>query len=58
MFLKIVVLFLVVMMVIGMVGKLINPTPKPKGKTSRKCKKCGGYIIGKGPCATCAKKGR
>ena len=52
MFLKIIVLFLVLMMIIGMVGKLINPTPKPKGSKSRKCKTCGSFLIGKGPCAT------
>jgi len=58
MFLKIVVLFLVVMMAIGMVGKLLNPNAKPKVRGPRKCKTCGSFILGKGPCATCAKKGR
>jgi len=56
MFLKIIVLFLVLMMTIGMVGKLINPTAKPKGKKARKCKTCGSFIIGNGPCATCASR--
>jgi len=60
MFLKIIVLLIVVLMGIGMVGKVFNqakPEDKKLNKT-RKCKKCGGYIVGKGPCATCAKKGR
>ncbi len=57
MFLKIVVIFLLVMMLIGMAGKLFNPDEKPK-KLLRKCPKCGGFIVGKGPCASCAKKGR
>jgi len=58
MFLKIVVIFLLVMMLIGMIGKWRNPTPKSSGKRARKCKTCGSFIIGNGPCATCAKKGK
>jgi len=57
MFLKVVVIFLLVMMLIGMVGKLFNPDAKPK-KLAGKCPKCGSFIIGKGPCQTCAKKGK
>jgi len=58
MFLKIVVIFLLVMMLIGMVGKVFNPDAKPKPKLARKCPKCGSFVIGKGPCQTCAKKGK
>jgi len=58
MFLKIVVLFLLVMMLIGMAGKLFNPDAKTKPKLVRKCPTCGSFVIGKGPCQTCAKKGR
>jgi len=57
MFLKVVVLFLLVMMLIGMVGKIFNPVDKPKPKGAAKCPKCGSFIVGKGPCQTCAKKG-
>jgi len=57
MFLKIVVIFLLVMMLIGMAGKLFNPDAKPK-KLVAKCRKCGSFVIGKGPCQTCAKKGK
>jgi len=57
MFLKIVVIFLLVMMLIGMAGKLFNPGARPKARLVRKCKKCGGFIVGNGPCTSCAKKG-
>ncbi len=57
MFLKIVVIFLLVMMLIGMVGKLLHPDAKAKPKLARKCPECGSFVIGKGPCQTCAKKG-
>jgi len=56
MFLKIVVIFLLVMMLIGVAGKFFNPDEKPKNLVA-KCPKCGSFIIGKGPCQTCAKKG-
>jgi hypothetical protein len=58
MFLKVVVIFLLVMMLIGMLGKLFNPEPRPKRRLARKCPKCGSFIIGKGPCQACAKKGK
>jgi len=58
MFLKIVVIFLLVMMLVGMAGKLFNPDAKPKQKLAGKCPKCGSFIIGKGACQTCAKKSK
>jgi len=58
MFLKIVVIFLLVMMLIGMAGKLFNPDAKPKPKLVQKCPKCGSFIVGGGPCQSCAKKGK
>jgi len=57
MFLKVVVLFLLVMMLIGMVGKLTGSGAKTK-PLARKCPTCGSFVIGKGPCKNCAKKGR
>ncbi|MBL1436025.1 MAG: hypothetical protein COB08_007485 [Rhodobacteraceae bacterium] len=57
MFLKIVVIFLLVMMLVGMAGKLFNPDAKSK-KLIGKCPKCGSFLIGKGPCQTCAKKAK
>jgi len=58
MFLKVVAIFLLVMMLIGMVGKLLYPDAKPKPKLAGKCPKCGRFLIGKGACSTCTKKGK
>ncbi len=46
--LKIVSLFLVGMVVLGMFGKLRFPGQKKL--TSMKCPRCGRYRIGSGPC--------
>jgi hypothetical protein len=46
--LKIVTLFLVFMGVLAMFGKLRFPGQKKLA--SAKCKKCGRYRIGRGPC--------
>lgn len=53
--LKIVSLFLVVMAVLAMFGKL--KLPGHKRLASARCPKCGRFRIGKGPCA-CGKGGR
>jgi len=53
--LKIVFLFLVVVAVLGMFGKL--RLPYVRRLTSAKCERCGRYRIGKGPCG-CGEKGR
>lgn len=46
--LKIVILFLVAMGVMAMFGKL--KVPGQKTLASRKCRACGRFRIGKGPC--------
>ena len=51
---KIVTLFLVFMAVLAMFGKLTYPGKKRL--QSAKCRKCGRYRIGKGPCP--CEKGR
>ncbi len=58
---KIITLFLIAMGVLAMFGKLRAPKigiPRKKDKTlsAAKCKKCGSYILGDGPCA-CEKSG-
>jgi hypothetical protein len=53
--LKIVSLFLVVMVILGMFGKL--RLPGSKRLASARCPNCGRFKIGKGPCA-CKKGGR
>jgi len=52
---KIVTLFLVVMAVLAMFGKL--KVPGLKRLQSARCPKCKRFRIGKGPCA-CSKGGR
>lgn len=53
---KIVALFLIVMLVLGMFGKLRlgNRLKGPRDQKSlgkpRRCKSCGRYVLGKGPC--------
>ncbi len=49
MIIKIVTLFLIVMGVLAMFGRL--RIPGQKKLASRKCPNCGRYRIGKGPCA-------
>jgi hypothetical protein len=49
MIVKIVVLFLVAMGVLAMFGKLRFPGQKQL--EAAKCRKCGRYRIGKGPCS-------
>lgn len=57
---KVVFLFLIAILVLAMFGRL--KAPKITGKSNkkpmdaRKCKKCGSYILGEGPCA-CEKHG-
>ncbi|WP_172975019.1 hypothetical protein [Roseivivax sp. THAF30] len=48
MIVKIVFLFLIAMGVMAMFGKLRVPGMKPL--SNRKCRDCGRYRIGKGPC--------
>jgi len=60
MIIKIVTLFLIAMGVLAMFGKLRmpkieNPMRRVKTLPATKCKKCGSYILGDGPCA-CEKK--
>lgn len=52
---KIVILFLVFIAVLAMFGKL--RIPGAKRLASAKCKNCGRYRIGKGPCP-CSGKGK
>jgi hypothetical protein len=52
---KIVFLFLIFMAVLAMFGKLRFPGAKRLAEA--KCKKCGRYRIGKGPCP-CSGKAR
>lgn len=52
---KIVILFLVFIAVLAMFGKL--RIPGAKRLASAKCKDCGRYRIGKGPCP-CSGKGK
>lgn len=51
---KVVTLFLVVMAVLALFGRLRVPrvggSRKPKAIDSRKCPECGAFIVGKGPC--------
>lgn len=58
MILKAIVLFLVVMLVLGMFGKLRfgkkrlpPPAARPKVADARKCPRCGAYVLGQGPCS-------
>jgi hypothetical protein len=55
--LQAVALFLIVMLVLGVFGKLRNPRrklpgPKDQARLSRprKCPRCGRFLIGKGDC--------
>ena len=53
---KIITLFLIAMGVLAMFGKLRapkigNPLKREKIHSATKCKKCGSYILGDGPCA-------
>lgn len=53
---KAVTLFLIVMIILGIFGKLRMPRLPGIGRKkgiadARKCKRCGGYILGEGPCA-------
>ena len=52
---KVVTLFLVGMAILAMLGKL--KFPGQKRLQSAKCRHCGRYRIGKGPCP-CQKKGK
>jgi hypothetical protein len=57
---KVVTFFLIGILILAMFGKLRlpklpNPLRKRGVETAVKCKKCGAYIVGKGPCA-CEKK--
>lgn len=54
MLVKIVSLFLIGMAVLAMFGKLRMPGKK-KLSAPRKCRKCGGFILGRGPC-NCEKR--
>ena len=49
MILKIISLFLIVMVVLAMFGRL--RLRLPGGRQIAKCRNCGRYIIGKGPCS-------
>lgn len=61
MIIKAITLFLIAIGVLAMFGKLRapkidNPFKRDKTLSASKCKKCGSYILGKGPCA-CEKQG-
>jgi hypothetical protein len=61
MLIKVVLLFLIAMLVLGMFGKLRAPKLPKFGKRkrmeqARKCPDCGSYIIGDGPCPCHDKK--
>ncbi len=52
---KVVSLFLIAMLVLGMFGKLSILLPKALKKkksikNAKKCKSCGSYIVGNAPC--------
>jgi len=58
---KVVSLFLIAILVLAMFGKLRapklrNPLNRDKKLKAQKCKKCGSYILGDGPCA-CERQG-
>jgi len=60
MIVRVVLLFLIGILVLAMFGrlktpKISNPLKKQKILKSRKCPKCGSYILGEGPCA-CEKR--
>jgi len=55
MIIKFVAIFLVFMVVLAMFGKL-HWLPGGKRLEAAKCRKCGRYKIGKGPCG-CGKEG-
>jgi hypothetical protein len=48
MLVKVVVLFLVIMAVLAMFGRL--RLPGLRKRDTRKCTRCGRFLIGKGPC--------
>ena len=48
MLVKIVLLFLVAMAVLAMFGRL--KLPGLRRKDARRCRNCGRFLIGKGPC--------
>nr|WP_284154720.1 hypothetical protein [Algicella marina] len=53
MIVKAVTFFLIAMVVLAIFGKLRLPKPGAGGKrikTARKCRSCGGYVVGDGPC--------
>nr|WP_083834618.1 hypothetical protein [Oceanicola sp. S124] len=50
MILKVVILFLAVMAVLAMFGKLRVPGRPAPRRPGGKCPKCGRHRIGKGPC--------
>lgn len=55
MIVKAVTFFLIGMLILGMFGKLRLPRipgrkPRAKVADAKKCPKCGGYILGEGPC--------
>lgn len=51
MIVKIVTLFLVVMALLAMFGRLRVPRMRMPKRVSKKCPACGRYRLGKGPCA-------
>ena len=60
MLVKIIVLFLLAMVLVGMIGKLVFPSALDRMKSKAKlkgpvCKQCGRYVIGKS--CDCGKKG-
>jgi hypothetical protein len=61
MIVKVVSLFLIGILVLAMFGKLRapkidNPFKSRKPLETKKCPKCGSYILGDGPCA-CDRQG-
>ena len=59
MIVKAVSLFLAAMAVLALFGRLrVGGLTRRRGpETARKCRKCGAYIVGRGPCACEKRKG-
>jgi hypothetical protein len=54
---KVVSLFLIAILALGMFGKLRVPKIRKGPRKARKCKSCGNYLIGDAPCQ-CKKSSR
>ena len=54
MLVKVITIFLLAMVLVGMIGKLLFPSALPpvlrKRKGAPRCGRCGRYLIGRGGC--------